>query len=80
MRCPVCKRGTLQPFDKDATEATMICSDTEKCKSIITMKTQAGKVLQVVVPGVVILSSAIGILKFFEIDNISDLWDMIDSI
>lgn len=78
MRCPVCKKSSLEAFDRSATSTTLSCPNS-RCKSIVTVKTKASKVIEVVVPGVVILSSIPSILNFFGISDIDDLLDLIDS-
>lgn len=76
-KCPRCKTTTLQLFDSSPTSKTLTCSS---CGGIVTVKTVAGKVIEVAAPTIGVLAGAIAIAAFFGLHNIDEVSDWIDGL
>lgn len=69
-RCPACKKGNLILFDDSPTVSTFTCTI---CDKLITVKTSFGKIIEVAIPGVTVITGGIAILHFLGVENVSDL-------
>jgi len=76
-KCPICKRGALKKFDSSPTLTTLTCSN---CSRLIQIKTSAGKVIEVLVPGLGLFASVVTILGFLEIENMEKLSELLDKL
>jgi hypothetical protein len=74
LMCPICRKSALQYYEESALSYGAHCSN---CRTNMTMKTTAGKVSEIIIPSVGVIAGATAILKFMEIDNMSDLTDSI---
>jgi hypothetical protein len=61
-------------FDPSPTLSTYTCTS---CDKIITVKTKFGKIVEVAVPGVAVVTGGIAILDFLGVEDFGDLIDMI---
>jgi hypothetical protein len=73
----MCKSGDLKLWDASPTMKTLVCNS---CGKVITAKTSFGKVVEITVPGLGAIGSAIGILHFFGIDTIKELMEKLNDL
>jgi len=74
-RCPFCKHGELDVFDKSPTSATLICPS---CHRSIIVKTRGGKIFEVATPALGLITGALAIARFLGLDDLDDFEDWLN--
>lgn len=73
--CPACKSGKLKNFHSTKMMVIMTCT---KCDKTMTIKSKAGELSELIIPGVAVLTGSIAVLNFFGIHNAEELLDLFD--
>jgi hypothetical protein len=77
MECPVCKSGELSVFSNNGSMKTMTC---DSCKKIVNVTFgKEGKITNVIVAGVGILSGIATILQFFGFNSMDELLEIFEN-